>query len=740
MPENKRTVWRDGMILLCVFLAATALHGLVGGFAKQLTIYRDEWLYASMADSLQAGRGITVQGASIAFQKVGYSLFLVPFFGIRDPELRLRLISWLNSALVMSAIFPVWLIGKELGLRKSWRWVITAAACFLPETLITATFMAENLYWPLVFWCVWLWLLNERKSRWQLAILGGTLGCFTYLVKEAFLAVAAAFIILQVVRILRDRKANRRFDRKQLLCLLLYIVTLFGLIAVLRWIVFSSADYSYGDQIAASAVSDWGRAGYLATTIFYYMAATLCTVLVLPFTLTLTLRREMDANARRFTDLVWLYLGITIVFIAYAVCLPYDYGDEIPRFHLRYYAPGLILLQMAMALGIQQAPAKALSGRNLLTCSLLSLGAVAVIILCFRGNRYGSAVDQFSLAWYDEIYWGLDRVEKRDLGTPLFIGIIAALVLLSVLLLWRKKPRIAFTAYAFVFLAIITWDWFILVPRLQGDYKVDAALRGEVYAVNEALADVPADATLLVLADHEADPAVRHCIDTFLEVSCKVEAPLYVEQARTWAEDGVAIEAGQAEYLLVGGQSLTERYTFPDCDLIEIGTDQLHLYRCQTPGVITLALNRESILTDAADWEDPLDIWFYGENENAGLFVTGGLYDPEDGFTWTQGHEVTFEIQADRVYDTVTVELEVGDPFNGIQPFEVWCDAQLVYESEVVEPDTFLFDLHPDSTAISFTIRLPEAIEVNRVIETSDDGRCVAIQMRRMSLWVEEDE
>ncbi len=72
MPENSlRTTRRDGLLLVCLFLAAAALHGLAGGFAKQLTIYRDEWLYASMADSLQAGRGISVQGVSVAFQKIG---------------------------------------------------------------------------------------------------------------------------------------------------------------------------------------------------------------------------------------------------------------------------------------------------------------------------------------------------------------------------------------------------------------------------------------------------------------------------------------------------------------------------------------------------------------------------------------------------------------------------------------------------------------------------------------------
>ena len=741
MPENSlRTTRRDGLLLVCLFLAATALHGIVGGFAKQLTIYRDEWLYASMADSLQAGRGISVQGMDVAFQKVGYPLLLAPFFAVHDPILRVQLIGWLNSLLIMSSVFPVWLIGRELGLRKGYRWLAVAMASLLPETLMTATFMAENLYWPLVFWCVWIWLLNERLGRWRLSVLGGVAGCFAYLVKEAFLAVAAAFIILDLARLVRDWKKNRHMNRGQLLRLLIYVATFFGLIAVFQWGILASVGYSYSGQIASSMLTDWPRVGYLAMTILYYIAATTCAALVLPISMTLALRREMDVQSKRFTDLVWLYLGITIIFIAYTVCLPYDFGNEIPRFHLRYYAPGVILLLMALMLGIQQASSESISKRNLLKTALFSFGAIGLIAFCYRGNRYGSVVDQFSLSWYDEIYWNFERQGQKEVGTPLFIGIIAVVTILLVLLLWRKKTRIALVMYACMMLAVFTWDWVALVPRLEREYRTDTALVSEVLAVNDVLAEASPNETLLVLADHETDPAVRHCIDTFLEVPCRVEAPLYVDQARNWEGGHVTTASEEVEWLLIGGQNLTVKYIFPDGERINLGEEsQLQLYRCNGSKQITLAIDDASNLTDAATRETPLKIRFYGEQANAGHFVTGGLYAPEDGFCWSQGHEITFEIQASRVFETVMVELEVGGSFNFYQPFEVWCGGEMVYSSEVIEPDTFLFDLHPQDAVLSFSIRLPEAVEVNKVLPESGDGRCVAIQMRRMALWVENE-
>ena len=75
--------------------------------------------------------------------------------------------------------------------------------------------------------------------------------------------------------------------------------------------------------------------------------------------------------------------------------------------------------------------------------------------------------------------------------------IVAVTVLLSVLLLWRKKPQVTLAAYACVMLAVFTWDWFVLVPRLEGDYRADSALMKEIQSVNQTLADVPPEDTLL---------------------------------------------------------------------------------------------------------------------------------------------------------------------------------------------------------------------------------------------------
>ena len=740
MPGDKlRTKRLEWLLIIALFLAAAALHFVVGHFSKQLATYADEWYYYSIADSLWAGRGIEVQGDAISFQKVGYSLVLSPLFSVQDPAQRISLIGCLNSLLLMSSVFPVWLIGQELGLRKGYRWLVLAAVCLLPENLITVTFMSENLYYPLVFWSVWLWLAAGRTKKCQLSLLGGMIGCFAYVVKEAFLALSAAFILLDFIRLLRTWKKDRSFNRQQALCLLTYVLSFFGLMIAVRFVFFSSMQYSYHGQLSFAVLTDWNKIKYLFYTILLYIVTTLCSVFIVPFTFSLASRFRMEENTRRFLDFILLYISITVVFIAYTISVPEESGKSIPRFHLRYYAPALILILAAFARSVQEKPGENIK-RIFRRFTLLSAGALLLVFFLFKGNHYGSGVDQFSLSSFDEVYWTFFGRGEPATGKWILIASLAAVIFFSLLLIWRKHLQVAALLYTIVMVFIMAADWTVVIPRLKEVYKTYPELIDEVRAVNAAMADAPEDSILLILADNKVDPGIRHCIDTYLEVPGKVVGSVYVDQSSTLTEDESIDQPDRVDYLLVGGRSLTGRYTFPGCEPIPIGTDsRIRFFRHETSDPVRLTFNTDAILTEASTWDEPMEVRFYGEDYNANFVVKEGVYGPEDGFSWTEGHEIVFEVQASQVYDTVMVELDVGNPFNGPQPFEVWHNDENVYSSEVFEPDNFLFALHPTGTTLSFSIRLPDAVQVNQVLPESDDGRCVAIQMQRMTFWVEED-
>ncbi|MBQ9528203.1 MAG: hypothetical protein IJR68_11380 [Fretibacterium sp.] len=130
--EEKR--FSDIFGITGVFLIGVLLHFYIGNFSKAIVMYLDELRYYGIARSLFYGNGLDIRGVSPGFQKIGYSLLLAPLFAIGDGVLRVKLIGLLNSFVIMLSIFPVWLIGKQMGLERKTRYLLLALTIIWPET------------------------------------------------------------------------------------------------------------------------------------------------------------------------------------------------------------------------------------------------------------------------------------------------------------------------------------------------------------------------------------------------------------------------------------------------------------------------------------------------------------------------------------------------------------------------------------------------------------------------------
>ncbi len=730
---------RDRLCLLFIFLASAALHAVFCDYPKQMAIYRDEYLYFEIGKSIWAGQGIHIQinGMAVDFQKIGYSLFLAPFFAVPQTALRLRLISLGNCALTASSVFPVWLIGKELGLRRRWRYIAVLAVCAAPESLIATTLMAENLYYPLVLWSVWLWLLQGRNARWQTALLHGAVGFLAYLTKEAYLALAASFLLLDLVRLIRVSRERRKPDTRLLACMAAYLLVFAALAAAARFTLFAHEDYSYGPQLRTSAQTWLSRLEYLGFGVLYHFAATLCAVCVLPVILPLANRRRMSERQRRFGSMILLYTVISVVFIAYAITVPEEYGEPIPRFHLRYYAPALILMFINMTAAVQQGPGpekNALFRRYILFAAC----AMALILLCFPGSRNGTAVDQFNLAWYDEIYWNrlfYDSALAPDhsLGTWLLFLIMALTLLIAGVLIRRKRLRGTAAFFGCVMLALTVYNWIVLIPKLQRNYLADPEQISQIETVNESLAELSPDQSVLLLSDGEYSDTKR-LLDAYLDLPGRVIVS-YTHEV-SWTEDGRRLDTGGADYCIVADRSLSDTFDFADCETaVPESVTLVQVYSCPDPrGLLLLPAGIESLSRS-----QPLEIWFYGDRCNASDYAEGISY-PEETFTWSEGPQIRLEVPMADGSSRVAAELEIAGVFAEAQTVSVTCGDEEVLYIVAEEEDTFVFELTPVSGVLSFTIDLPDAQAVNHVDPDSQDSRVVAIQLRRLTLTVLPDE
>ena len=120
----------------------------------------------------------------------------------------MTLIALLNSIYVSSTVFPALLLARRLFTTKVPVIVCLLFTVIMPDMCYSMTFLSECIYLPLVLWLVaCCWQAFEARGRAAyLWCLGAGLLCYvTYLAKEVALGFVLAFVVLMIVRIVRER-------------------------------------------------------------------------------------------------------------------------------------------------------------------------------------------------------------------------------------------------------------------------------------------------------------------------------------------------------------------------------------------------------------------------------------------------------------------------------------------------------------------------------------------------------
>ncbi|MBR2067259.1 MAG: hypothetical protein IJ875_03240, partial [Solobacterium sp.] len=203
---------KDIFIVLILFLFSILYHYFIGDFTKGLETYPDELRYFSIARSIARGEGFLIRGINYGYQKIMYSLFLSPIFWFKDPALIVKLINLLNSVAMASTVIPAYRIAKRIRANQLATYLFCFFVAIWSETIITMTFMAEVIYWPLCFWFIDLWLsIQEKGNAWKIVLLGVV--CYMgYLTKEIFLALFLGVIFFSIGKIcLALKKGDRNY-------------------------------------------------------------------------------------------------------------------------------------------------------------------------------------------------------------------------------------------------------------------------------------------------------------------------------------------------------------------------------------------------------------------------------------------------------------------------------------------------------------------------------------------------
>lgn len=147
---RKKLATHEILVVFLLFIISVLVRFFIANrFPLNIQCYPDELRYYHIASSIANGTGISIYNAATDFQKILYSLFLVPACTTSNISTKISLIFLTNSILMSSGVFFVYYLSKHF-IRDN---IYKIAICFIyllfGYMTYTMTFISENLWIPL---------------------------------------------------------------------------------------------------------------------------------------------------------------------------------------------------------------------------------------------------------------------------------------------------------------------------------------------------------------------------------------------------------------------------------------------------------------------------------------------------------------------------------------------------------------------------------------------------------------
>ena len=477
--------------LIVVFALSVILRFILCNyFPKTINCYPDELLYLSAAESLWSNHGVMVYNLATTFKKVGYSFFIAPAFALENVHARMSIIGLINSVLMSAGIFPVYGIARRFFRRNSFIWLSILFYMISPSMTYSMTFASENLYIPVSL--VVLYVIVEVEARWReyvneyitnfimknigLLILGIGAWILAYITKELALVIPLALVaymfMSKIVMAVRgdsrsynsdsvgnaadvagadDNNAVKNSDAKSnlgsVIKLLVAGVATVALVYGIWWFCNRGSNY-YQLGINTEILSQ--RWGYLLYGFGFFVTISIVGLLVVPVLLPMTVKNQMNSNAKRLYYIMLLIILGTAAIVAYTIYMYEDYRSMTPRAHVRYveylYVPFLmVLMTMWERRGEPRAIGKTetiISDRSALdsetATSKLNWPGIIMAAVCLGGMNFifngfnGQTIDHTTL-FYMQLFAADGKVFSPMAANLLILVItVVALVLMGI--------------------------------------------------------------------------------------------------------------------------------------------------------------------------------------------------------------------------------------------------------------------------------------------------------------------
>ena len=524
-----------------LFAISVAVRFKIADFIKIPFVQADEFRYYLLAKSFSQGLGMSINGFSTFYQKIFYSLFITPAFWCENIILTLTSIAFINSVLVSSGIFPLYLLTKKILSEKKYIYFILLIYIFFSDLSYSMGFMSEVVFLPLGLWLLFIFYnifsynINNKKEYF-LCLIAGILTYILYLTKEislVFIFAYAGFIIFEVIKI-------KKIKSTKFLGFIIYL---------LSFILLKP-----------------GRFGFMIYSFFYYIGMTILSLLFFPVILPILNFKKHDLKDRKFLLFLFFILILSAGVVAYTISVREDFGNTFIRFHARYitylYLPFIIYFFKCFE--YKDTIFFKLNFENIISL-IFSINSIIMINTLFLG----AYVDNTILYYLAHLF---HKYNLNLLNFKIFLGIFIIIYLFILL----KRFKFAITLF-FLFILIIMFYNNSYYYNL--DYKFTNISEKKIDSIYEIInfISLNKDKKFLYINNdlHNINEKIFYSYNYNLNVNFLYDYSCYNSKQKTFEYD---YKNDSFDYLIISNNNELKEMLFPKDDYQKIPLNN-KLYR-----------------------------------------------------------------------------------------------------------------------------------------------------------------
>lgn len=318
------------------------LYGIaVSTFTSTVHIDVDEQLYLSMARSFHYEGRFAVGDTVLNYSCILYSMLISLAYFFYSPEHILFVMRLIGVITMTSAIFPIWLLSKELLKEERTSFYVTIFSMFFPFMFDTAYLMQEVLAYPLFLWAILFLLYALEKNKMCDFVLSALFSVLCFFTKTYlfFIPIVANFVLWSEIILDRNKNTNIKKVKGIMVYNITYVVA-FAMLYVFPYILhgFEKGSNHYSSQFSGLFPITSVTIVCAISCSILYMAFFIVNTGIFPFAALIKKQKESFDGERKFWNFIWISVVFLILEIVVMIVLTEEGNVLMPHKYLfRYF-------------------------------------------------------------------------------------------------------------------------------------------------------------------------------------------------------------------------------------------------------------------------------------------------------------------------------------------------------------------------------------------------------------------